>query len=99
LFEVETNLFSRYSEALSNFHEIITKNPWNISEFPSRKNILKYSKIINEEDAHILASAAENNCSYLLTLDKRHFKNSFLEKALEPLKILTSGEFLNRPHK
>jgi predicted nucleic acid-binding protein len=56
---------------------------------------LKYSKIINEGDAHILASVVENNCRYLLTLDKRHFKNPSIEKASLPLKILSPGEFIN----
>jgi predicted nucleic acid-binding protein len=59
-------------------------------------NILKYSKIINEEDAHILASAVENDCRYLLTLDKKHFKNLAMEKAGLPVKILTPGEFLSQ---
>jgi predicted nucleic acid-binding protein len=96
LFEVETNLFSRYYEALARFHDMIGNNPWIISELPSRKNILKYSKIIDEKDAHILASAMENDCRYLLTLDKKHFKNQSIEKAGLPFRILTPGEFLNQ---
>ena len=95
LFEVEINLFSRYYEALARFHDMIANNHWIISELPSKRNILKYSKIINEEDAHILASAVENDCRYLLTLDKKHFKNPSIEKAGLPVKILTPGEFLN----
>jgi len=85
LFEVEINLFSRYYEALVRFHGMIANNPWMIS----------YSKIINEEDAHILASAVENDCRYLLTLDKKHLKNPSIEKAGLPVKILTPGEFLS----
>lgn len=99
LFEVEINLFNRYHDALIRFHDILNSNPWIISKLPQKRNIVKYSKIINMEDAHILASATENNCQFLLTLDKKHFKNPSIEKSVLPLKILTPGEFLNCPFK
>lgn len=50
------------------------------------------NKVIDEGDAHILATCLENNIPYLVTLDKKHLL--VLKGKIKGLTILTPGELI-----
>ncbi|OGM35323.1 putative toxin-antitoxin system toxin component, PIN family [Candidatus Woesebacteria bacterium RIFCSPHIGHO2_02_FULL_38_9] len=60
---------------------------------PSEKLVNKYKKIvIDEGDAHVLASYDEEKIKYLVTLDKKHLL--ILKGKIWGLKIVTPGELI-----
>lgn len=60
---------------------------------PSEINVKKCGeKVIDEGDAHILATCLENNIPYLVTLDKKHLL--ILKGRIKGLTILTPGELI-----
>lgn len=52
------------------------------------------NKVIDEGDAHILATCLENNIPYLVTLDKKHLL--VLKGKINGLTILTPGELIKK---
>lgn len=62
-----------------------------ILEAPVKKNVAKFSKIvIDQGDAHILASCYEAKPDFLVTLDKKHLL--ILKKKIKWVKIVSPGE-------
>lgn len=60
---------------------------------PSEGYVEKCNKrVMDEGDAHILATCLENNIPYLVTLDKRHLL--VLRRKIKGLVILTPGELI-----
>ena len=60
---------------------------------PSDSCVMKCSKdVMDEGDAHILATCLENDISYLVTLDKKHLL--VLRGKIKGLTILTPGELI-----
>lgn len=60
---------------------------------PKQKLVHKYSKlVIDEGDAHILASGAEHKIKYLVTLDKKHLL--ILKGKIKGLNIMSPGELI-----
>lgn len=66
----------------------------NIRENFQPKDILKYRRLVDVKDIHILVFADSSRVEFLITLDKRHFKTKKLQKANLPYKIVTPKEFL-----
>ena len=61
---------------------------------PSESYVRKCSKkVVDEGDAHILATCLENSIHYLVTLDKKHLL--VLKGKIKSLTILTPGELIN----
>lgn len=64
-----------------------------ISSAPNENIVKKYYKtVIDEGDAHILASCEQEKTDYLVTLDKKHLL--VLKGKTKGLKILTPGELI-----
>lgn len=64
-----------------------------ISSAPNEDIVKKYYKIvIDEGDAHVLASCEQEKAGYLVTLDKKHLL--VLKGKTKGLKILTPGELI-----
>lgn len=64
-----------------------------IAQSPSPKIVDKYGKIVLDEgDAHMLASCEESAVKYLVTLDKKHLL--VLKSKIKFVKIVTPGELL-----
>lgn len=60
---------------------------------PSEKIVNRYKKvIIDEGDAHILATCEEEKIKCLVTLDRKHLL--VLKGKIKGLKILTPGELI-----
>lgn len=62
-------------------------------EDPPKKDVMRFSHLINPDDAPILASAVLSGSDYLITWDKRHFISKKISTGAG-LKIVTPGEFL-----
>lgn len=60
---------------------------------PSEREVKKYYKtVIDEGDAHILASCEREKVDFLVTLDKKHLL--ILKGRIKDLKIMTPGELI-----
>lgn len=60
---------------------------------PDEDTVKKYQKVIVDEgDAHVLASCEDERVDYLVTLDKKHLL--VLKGKIKGLKIVTPGEFI-----
>ena len=69
-----------------------------VSPAPDGNTVKRYQKIVVDEgDAHVLASCENEKASYLLTLDKKHLL--VLKGKIKGLKILTPGEFIEESEK
>lgn len=65
----------------------------NVLAAPSESCVEKCNKrVIDEGDAHVLATCLGNNIPYLVTLDKKHLL--VLKGKIEGLTILTPGELI-----
>ena len=58
------------------------------------KEIAKYEKQINKEDAHLIAGARLTKCQYLVSLDKKHVLDPEIKKKFMPLIIVSPKELL-----
>ena len=65
-----------------------------LTEDPSVEQIAEAEKVIYAKDAPILASAVESKASYLITLDRKHFFTSQVEKFASPMKVVTPKDFI-----
>lgn len=64
-----------------------------VSSAPSEKDVKKYFKtVIDEGDAHVLASCDKEKVDFLVTLDKKHLL--ILKGKIKDLKIVTPGELI-----
>jgi predicted nucleic acid-binding protein len=60
---------------------------------PGKYEVEKYYKVvIDEGDAHVLASCKKEKVGFLVTLDKKHLL--ILKGKIKGLKIVTPGEFI-----
>jgi len=66
----------------------------NIQEIFEPKDILKYRRLVDIKDLHVLVFAKSSRAEFLITLDKKHFKTEKLQKTNLPFKIATPKEFL-----
>ena len=63
---------------------------------PEKKTVKRYMKIvIDEGDAHVLATAWEQRVDFLVTLDKKHLL--VLKDKVKDFEIVTPGELLAKP--
>lgn len=58
------------------------------------KDIIKYRRLVDIKDLHVLVFTKSSCANFLITLDKKHFKTEKLKNANLPFKILTPKEFL-----
>lgn len=77
-------------EEISNFClEIFSE----VSSAPIQKEIEEYLKVvIDDGDAHVLASSKKEKADYLVTLDKKHLL--ILRGKIKGLKIVSPGELI-----
>ncbi|OGE71611.1 putative toxin-antitoxin system toxin component, PIN family [Candidatus Daviesbacteria bacterium RIFOXYD1_FULL_41_10] len=51
-------------------------------------------KKVDVSDAHLIAGARLTECSFLISLDKKHLLKKEIKDYFKPLKIITPGELL-----
>jgi putative PIN family toxin of toxin-antitoxin system len=66
-----------------------------IVDNPTDKEIAHYKKIIESQDAPILAAAVKSTSHYLVTLDIKDFQNPQVKQLVKPLIILSPKDFLS----
>ncbi|MEK6691195.1 MAG: PIN domain-containing protein [Nitrospirota bacterium] len=91
--ETDRNIEEKLPEMLNEYREFIELLAPVLINDPRQKDVSKYLKVINLDDAPILASAVTSGADFLVTWDKKHFisKNIRIHSSL---KIVTPGEFL-----
>lgn len=52
--------------------------------------------MIDTDDAHLIAGAQSTQCSYLVTLDKKHLLRSDIKEKFLPLRIVSPKEMLEQ---
>lgn len=83
-----------FADAMVRFHRFLGEIAWEVAGWPAGEELTRASQLIEPGDAHVLASALESGCDFLVTLDVRHFKTEELEAADLPFEIVTPGEFI-----
>ena len=90
--EAQRNLSEKYPMSLEYFINLFHSIYPRLVE-PDKEEILIAAKLINADDALILAAAMIARPDFLLTLDQRHFIKSKIVTATD-LQILLPSEFL-----
>ncbi|OGX19765.1 MAG: hypothetical protein A3K54_01515, partial [Omnitrophica WOR_2 bacterium RBG_13_44_8] len=68
LLEVDGCLNENFpGSVMEKFRNLIINIPWVVTAIPSEKLLNGCGKIINQEDAHVLAAAINGRCNFLLT--------------------------------
>ncbi len=95
LLEARRNIRKKlFSEALLRFFKEIASLKPEIIKPPTKKKLNHYNNVIALKDRHVLASALESKATFLITLDRKHFKTEAIRQANLPITIMTPKEFL-----
>jgi putative PIN family toxin of toxin-antitoxin system len=91
--EADRNIEEKLQEMLNEYREFIELLAPVLIDDPRQKDVERFLKVINYDDAPILASAVSSGADFLITWDRKHFidKNLTIHSNL---KIVTPGEFL-----
>lgn len=72
---------------------VINNFSTHIVEAPAETEVRKFaSKVLDADDAHILASYVQNNCDVLVTLDKKHLL--VLKGKIKGVQIFSPGDLI-----
>lgn len=93
--ETQRNLENKAPQALPALQLFLESlNPQVVS--PSKSQVLKISKIVDQKDAPIVAGAMKAKADYLLTYDRKHLLTYKKEiKTHFKLKVVTPDEVVN----
>ena len=96
--EAVRNMKAKLPQTVPAFQRFLLDNPPVIVKNPSPEEVKEWSKLINFDDAGILASAIAVQPDYFLTGDKHFFENpQIFEKS--GLNIMTPSQFLKEYNK
>lgn len=97
LLEAERNIRAKLgAEALLRFYRGIAALDLVAVDPPTPQEITIQQRIIDPQDAHVLAAALKGDPDVLLTLDRKHFMTPAVRQAGLPFAIETPGEWLRR---
>lgn len=91
--ETKRNIRKKLSLKLLPKLEKLIKIVW-VQENFQPKDIIKYRRLVDIKDLHVLVFTKSSRADFLITLDKKHFKTEKLQNVNLPFKILTPKEFL-----
>lgn len=91
--EADRNIEEKLPEMLNEYREFIELLAPVLIDDPSSRDIKKFSSMIHQGDAPILASAVNSGADFLITWDRKHFMGKNIN-IRSNLKIITPGEFL-----
>jgi predicted nucleic acid-binding protein len=91
--EADRNIEEKLPKMLDDYREFMELLSPVLIDDPHQKDVERFLKVINYDDAPILASAVGSGADFLITWDGKHFigKNIHIHSNL---KIVTPGEFL-----
>jgi len=68
-----------------------------ITQSPKPEKKAKFDKIVvDRKDRHVLAAAKEIKADFLLSLDRKHIVTAKVKNSMNPIKVLTPKEFLQK---
>jgi predicted nucleic acid-binding protein len=91
--EADRNIEEKLPEMLNEYREFIELLEPVLIDDPRQKDVERFLKVINYDDAPILASAVSSGADFLITWDRKHFIGKNIH-TYSNLKIVTPGEFL-----
>jgi len=91
--EADRNIEEKLPEMLNEYREFIELLAPVLIDDPRQKDVERFLKVINYDDAPILASAVSSGADFLITWDRKHFIGKNI-RIHSNLKIVTPGEFL-----
>jgi len=91
--EADRNIEEKLPEMLNEYREFIELLAPVFIDDPCQKDVERFLKVINCDDAPILASAVGSGADFLITWDRKHFIGKNIHTHSN-LKIVTPGEFL-----
>jgi predicted nucleic acid-binding protein len=91
--EADRNIEKKLPEILNEYRAFMELLAPVLLDDPRQKDIERFLKIINYDDAPILASAVISGADFLVTWDRKHFMDKNINIHSQ-LKIVTPGEFL-----
>lgn len=93
LVEADRTFVAKFPPLIERYRKFITNlAPLLVDDLPPAE-IQHAARVINPDDAPILAAAKQARVDYLVTLNTRHFL-TLKARAFLPVSILTPGEFL-----
>lgn len=93
--EVTRNFTNKYPDRLPIVKGFFEKSAFEQAPDPTREEILKVSAYTALKDAPIVASAIKDNCTHLVTYDRKHLIDSPIVSEQSGLTILTPSEMLD----
>jgi putative PIN family toxin of toxin-antitoxin system len=93
IIEDDRNIEEKLPEILDEYRKFIELLAPVLIDDPRKQDVERFKKVIDHDDAPILASAVNSGADFLVTWDRKHFitKNIHI---LSNLKVVTPGEFL-----
>ena len=93
LVETDMVLEKKFPDLIGDFREFIKSLSPIVAEDPTSQEIREAEKVIDKDDAPILAAAKKENIHYLVSLDTKHFHS---HKVCQYLKspVVTPAQFL-----
>jgi putative PIN family toxin of toxin-antitoxin system len=93
IIEADRNIEEKLPEILDEYRKFIELLAPVLIDDPRKQDVERFKKVIDHDDAPILASAVNSGADFLVTWDRKHFitKNIHI---LSNLKVVTPGEFL-----
>ena len=92
--ELEKNLSKFKNLSLINIHNIISDNNIIVCDEISAEEVQIWRGHIEEKDVHVIVGALSTQCTYLVTLDKKHLHNAKTQALCTEIQILSPKELL-----
>ena len=91
--EVHRNIMDKMPQNISGYANFIKSSQVTIIDRPDDKNVTRWYSVIEQKDAHVLASGKVSKADYLVTLDRKHFMLEQVKKSV-PFIIVTPKELI-----
>lgn len=94
--EIQRNAIKKLNETEKiRLHRLLIAARLKLVSDPSEAFLQKARLLVPQKDAPVLAAAVSSLCTYLITLDVKHFKAQTVANSNLPLKIVTPREMLS----
>lgn len=92
--ELEENLNKFREKKMENVLEFINISGLLVMETPLDDILKNELSFVDKDDLHIIVSAIQSECDYLVTFDKRHLDNEKVRHQITAVKIISPGGLL-----
>lgn len=91
---LEEDKYKKLHKSKTQIKQFIAQSGLLVRESITALEIAPYQKIVDTEDAHLIAGAKLTRCQYLVTLDKKHLLKDEIRGKVLPLKIVNPKKIL-----